>query len=1061
MKKIIKIAIAICFLMIYATAMASEITEERIFDLSTVFNNHIYDYKTAYKHNTYGEDVLGNGMPHDRAASGYWGRNLLWTFDGQPAESRFISMLDENFEKANDEVRFRFSPVSAQTAGLIQYKDTLMIPKEGYTLSLEEIGSVSNYDSIYFAATARAKDDSEKESIAESGLDNYEVTVTYEDGTTKKSTLKIHGGLNENPETLFIRANASMLGGNKNPSPLCIHYYKLECNSAKNVKAISFKAPANCETEGKIILWAMTGYMSMASEIENEIDALSDNSTVGEMNAILKRIEEYKELGGMETDISNLDKLQRMLKEYEKLKTSEETILDLSTVFNNHIYDYKTAYKHNEYGEDVLGNGMPHDRAASGYWGRNLLWTFDGQPEENRFVSMLDENFEAANTKVRFRFSPVTAETAGLIKYKDTMMIPKEGYTLDLDKIGGSSKYDTVYFAATARAKDDSEKESVAESGLDNYEVTVTYSDDTTEKTTLKIHGGLNENSGSLFLKANASMLGGNKNPSPLCIHYYKLKCNPSKVLKNVSFKAPEGCETEGKIILWAMTGYMSKASKIGNEILTLGDNPTWDELSAILEKIEEYKEAGGQETDIYNYETFKKLLDEYLAIKEQRKLAIAEINDAAEETDEKFMEVCENYADIFDFESAEIAGINKTEMYKALKEYVKVNKFAEEDVEKVWKCYHIYNILAAYSEGVVVCDKEENTELLSELGIDIVTEENFYAIYNALTDEGYKELLKGLENKTYKDTEVFKKVFKEQIVIAAIMNPGKSGTGHIREILSDEVCKEIGIDISDYKNSQYKTEIEAELLNVELKDIEALEDELNLITRDVTKKHSGNGGGSGSGGGGVSVGGGSNAVMPIINAGGDYIKEETAIRVNPFTDIDVTHWVYQAIEELFKRNILNGVSETSFGADAYVTREQLAKIICAMLGSEGLSGDAEFSDVEPGRWSNRYINYCKEKGYVSGYPDGTFAPAGYVTRQDIAVILFRVLGKTEEAGENHQFADSDSISDYAKAAVEYFNQKNIIKGYDDNSFKPKKNCTRGEAASIVYQVLKEMEGDR
>jgi len=318
------------------------------------------------------------------------------------------------------------------------------------------------------------------------------------------------------------------------------------------------------------------------------------------------------------------------------------------------------------------------------------------------------------------------------------------------------------------------------------------------------------------------------------------------------------------------------------------------------------------------------------------------------------------------------------------------------------------------------------------------------------------------LENKTYKDTEAFKTVFKEQIVIAAIMNPEKSGTGHIREVLTDEVCEEIGIDISDYKNSKYKTEIEAELLKTDLQDVADLEKKLKEIARSIKKKHSGNGGGSGSGGGGgVSVGGSSNAVMPVVNAGGDYIKEETDIRVNPFTDIDVTHWAYQAVEELFERGIIKGVSENSFEPNAYITREQLTKIICAMLGSEGIVGNAEFSDVEPERWSNKFINYCKEKGYVAGYPDGTFAPAGYVTRQDIAVVLFRVLGKKTEDDLNLQFADSDSISDYAKDAVGYFTQKEILKGYEDNSFKPKKNCTRAEVASIVYQVLKEMEGNR
>jgi len=351
MKKLLKIATSVVFSVILsATVYAEDITEEKIFDLSTVFNNHIYDYKTAW-----GTGLLGNGYEHNRAENSYWGTNLLWARDGTPVEKIFSSIIDENFEKANEYVRFRFSPVTNKAVGTPANKDTLMVPKEGYTLDLESIGAVSNYESIYFAATARAKNDTEKAAVAQGGLSGYEVTVTYEDDTTEETILTIHGGLNENAYTLFIKAYASMLYGNSNPSPLCIHYYKLECDSSKAVKSVTFKASDGCTTEGKIIVWAMTGYESVASKIGSDILALGTEPTLEDLRAILKKIDAYKEKGGKEEDIPNFDAYKTFLAEYVSVDNAEL----IQSVRGAKIkVEFSGLISHESFGAEILKGDM-------------------------------------------------------------------------------------------------------------------------------------------------------------------------------------------------------------------------------------------------------------------------------------------------------------------------------------------------------------------------------------------------------------------------------------------------------------------------------------------------------------------------------------------------------------------------------------------------------------------------------------------------------------------------------------------------------------------------------
>ena len=81
--------------------------------------------------------------------------------------------------------------------------------------------------------------------------------------------------------------------------------------------------------------------------------------------------------------------------------------------------------------------------------------------------------------------------------------------------------------------------------------------------------------------------------------------------------------------------------------------------------------------------------------------------------------------------------------------------------------------------------------------------------------------------------------------------------------------------------------------------------------------------------------------------------------------------------------------------------------------------------------------------------------PLGYeLSRQDIAVMLARVLDKTEPSDE--AFGDDAEISDYAKDAVYTLKNLGILNGTGDGSFEPKRAVTRAECAKIVYELIKE-----
>ena len=124
------------------------------------------------------------------------------------------------------------------------------------------------------------------------------------------------------------------------------------------------------------------------------------------------------------------------------------------------------------------------------------------------------------------------------------------------------------------------------------------------------------------------------------------------------------------------------------------------------------------------------------------------------------------------------------------------------------------------------------------------------------------------------------------------------------------------------------------------------------------------------------------------------------------------------------------------------------------IVGVMGYSVDSnavtEFSDAN-GDWYTPYIAAAAQNGLVTGREDGTFGVGDNITRQDMAVIIFRALGSN--ASEIHEFTDSADISGYAVEAVSALYNMGIISGYTDGSFGPKDNATRAEAAKMLYGV--------
>lgn len=176
----------------------------------------------------------------------------------------------------------------------------------------------------------------------------------------------------------------------------------------------------------------------------------------------------------------------------------------------------------------------------------------------------------------------------------------------------------------------------------------------------------------------------------------------------------------------------------------------------------------------------------------------------------------------------------------------------------------------------------------------------------------------------------------------------------------------------------------------------------------------------------------------------------------NSFSDINSVPWAADYIEKLSSLGVISGKGDGKFAPNDDVLREEYVAMIVLAFGITQSGSDTKFADVLTDKWYAKFISAAVENGFISGISDGEFGIGESITREDIAVIAYRVitaLNPDIEIKDGTAFEDSDNISDYAKDAVKYLSATGVING-DNGKFYPKNKATRAEVAVIIVKLL-------
>lgn len=385
------------------------------------------------------------------------------------------------------------------------------------------------------------------------------------------------------------------------------------------------------------------------------------------------------------------------------------------------------------------------------------------------------------------------------------------------------------------------------------------------------------------------------------------------------------------------------------------------------------------------------------------------------------------------------------------------------------------YGIAGIFNEAVEVQSEKEHRQSLEKEVIDelnnaktadekksIITKRNDVLEFDIAYELGYKKLSGSKYIKEFKavmdslsdlpyDMEKVRGIFDENVLVQSF---NISSAREAQQLISHYSDIFSSLNTSNY--AKLHDVDRAKVLNnvlekcpykraYEISDAVMSETE-KIKTNDKGGKNTGGGGGGGGGSNGAGV----------ITGAAPQNPQKPIISEKPFDDIDSVSWAKQAIEKLYELKIVNGTGERKFGPHENVTREQFVKMLMGVIGEEAISGVSSFGDVSDNQWYTGYIEKAKMLGIATGNSDNNFGVGESITREDMAVLIYRAVKVKNinlPGGNSAVFTDGEQISDYAKEAVLKLSGAEIINGFDDNTFKPRNTATRAQAAKLLCHI--------
>ncbi len=201
------------------------------------------------------------------------------------------------------------------------------------------------------------------------------------------------------------------------------------------------------------------------------------------------------------------------------------------------------------------------------------------------------------------------------------------------------------------------------------------------------------------------------------------------------------------------------------------------------------------------------------------------------------------------------------------------------------------------------------------------------------------------------------------------------------------------------------------------------------------------------------------NVALPFDHASQYALVLDSKSHDLPFTDLAANAWYTDAVAYVYRHDIMEGMSATTFQPNGTLSRAMAVQIFYNLEGQPDISGENlgyPYEDVNAQAWYGNAVYWARITGVATGYGDGTFQPGDSITRQEFAQMLYNYAkykgyDLTAE-GDLSQFPDSGSVADWAETAMSWANGNELINGHDNGTIDAAGTAIRAQAASILMR---------
>ena len=313
-------------------------------------------------------------------------------------------------------------------------------------------------------------------------------------------------------------------------------------------------------------------------------------------------------------------------------------------------------------------------------------------------------------------------------------------------------------------------------------------------------------------------------------------------------------------------------------------------------------------------------------------------------------------------------------------------------------------------------------------------------ALEDKIKLNGLNSFIANINGKSYSGISDADTKIAKELILDAVCYPKDETTSGIQAVL-ENYNSVLGLDLTNFNTLSAGNKATAirsfssskPTLATMQSVLNSIVDPLKASEKPINQNNLGGGGGSGGSSGGAFSG-----------------------MQNPvFGDIGGYSWAQEAIMSLYSAGIISGYGDGSFAPQNNIKREEFVTIAVSAFYKDAEMEACSFSDVSENAWYYKNIAIAANQGIVSGMGQNSFGVGRNITRQDMAVILYRIAGDRLKKPESYNvFSDDGDIADYAKEAVYALRAAGVINGVSDSEFAPGKNATRAETAVMVYRFL-------